>query len=358
MVTLNETSPTAAPPYFSSYDYNYNDVPELCKKDEVKNFGSWFLPTCYSLVFLFGLAGNILVIVVLLKYKRLRSMTDIYLLNLAISDLFFVFALPFWSYFVADEWVFGNGLCKFFSWVYLTGFYSGIFFITLMSIDRYLAVVHVVFALKARTVSYGFLTSLIVWQVAMAASIPGLVFSESVSENNHIVCRPNYPRDDMTWKLFTPLEFNILGLLVPFAVMFYCYTRILKALWHCRNENKKKAVKMIFVVMIVFLLFWTPYNIVLFLQCLHDIHIIEGCQISTILDYAFQASQMLSFFHCCLNPVIYFFLGQKFKKYIQLLFKKNAFYRTLCKPWGLPDTFLSELTASSRTQSTSDEEAL
>lgn len=358
MVTLDETSATQASPYFSSYDDNYSDAPGLCEKDEVNNFGSWFLPTCYSLVFLLGLAGNILVILVLLKYKRLKSMTDIYLLNLSISDLFFVFALPFWSYFVADEWAFGNGLCKFFSWVYLTGFYSGIFFIMLMSIDRYLAVVHVVFALKARTVSYGILTSLIVWLVAMAASIPGLVFSESVPENNRIVCRPNYPPNDTIWKLFTPLEFNILGLLLPFAVMFYCYTRILKALWHCRNENKKKAVKMIFVVMIVFLLFWTPYNIVLFLQCLHDARVLEGCQVSTILDYAFQASQTLSFFHCCLNPVIYFFMGQKFKKYIRMLFKNNAFYRILCKPWGLPDTLLSEVTASSRTQSTSDEEPL
>ncbi|XP_048366424.1 C-C chemokine receptor type 4 [Sphaerodactylus townsendi] len=358
MATPNETSPTAAITYFSSYDYNYDDDPGICEKDEVKNFGSSFLPSCYSLVFLLGLAGNILVLLVLLKYKRLRSMTDIYLLHLAISDLFFVFALPFWSYFVADEWLFGNWLCKFFSWVYLTGFYSGIFFITLMSIDRYLAVVRVVFALKVRTVTYGTLTSLIVWLVAMAASVPGLVFSETVLENDRIICRPNYPKNDMTWKFFTALEFNILGLLVPFAVMFFCYMQILRALCHCRNKNKKKAVKMIFVVMIVFFLFWTPYNIVLFLQCLHDAHIIEGCRISTNLDYAFQASQTLSFFHCCLNPVIYFFMGQKFKKYISLLFKNNVFYRALCKPCGLPDTVSSELTASSRTQSTSDEEAL
>nr|XP_056713036.1 C-C chemokine receptor type 4-like [Euleptes europaea] len=358
MVASDEMPPTAASTYFSSYDDNYGDGPGLCEKDEVNNFGSWFLPLCYSFVFLLGLAGNILVLLVLLKYKRLKSMTDIYLLNLAISDLFFVFALPFWSYSVAVEWVFGDGLCKFFSWVYLTGFYSGIFFIMLMSIDRYLAVVHVVFALKARTVSYGTLTSLIVWLVAMAASVPGLVFSEAIPENNRIICRPSYPKNDMTWKLFTPLEFNILGLLVPFAVMSFCYTHILKALWHCRNENKKKAVKMIFVVMVVFFLFWTPYNIVLFLQCLHDVLIIEGCQISTNLDYAFQASQTLSFFHCCLNPVIYFCMGQKFKKYIRLLFKNNILYRTLCKPCGLPDTFLSELTGSSRTQSSSDEEAL
>ncbi|XP_054847721.1 C-C chemokine receptor type 4-like [Eublepharis macularius] len=358
MVALDETPSTVVTTYFSSYDENYDDGPGICEKDEVNDFGSWFLPTCYLLVFLLGLAGNVLVILVLLKYKRLRSMTDIYLLNLAISDLFFVFALPFESYFEADEWVFGTRLCKFFSWVYLTGFYSGIFFIMLMSIDRYLAVVHVVFALKARTVSYGTLTSLVVWLVAMTASIPGLVFSESVSENNRFTCRPSYPKNDLKWKLFIPLEFNILGLLVPFTVMLFCYTKILKTLWHCRNENKKKAVKMIFVVMIIFLLFWTPYNIVLFLQCLHDTGIFEGCRISTILDYAIQATQTLSFFHCCLNPVIYFFMGQKFKKYIRLLFKNNIFYRTFCKPCGLPDTFHSELTVSSRTQSTSDEEAL
>ncbi|XP_033022129.1 C-C chemokine receptor type 4-like [Lacerta agilis] len=342
---------------FPTYD-SYEDDPEPCRKDEVRHFESWFLPTFFSLVFLLGLAGNALVVLVLFKYKRLRSMTDIYLLNLAVSDLLFVFALPFWSYYVADNWVFGDGLCKFVSWVYKIGFFSGIFFIMLMSIDRYLAVVHVVFALKARTISYGSLASVVVWLVAITASVPELIFSKSVSYYNYTMCRAEYPRNDKTWNLFTSLEINILGLLMPFVVMLFCYTRIVMTLLHCRNEKKKKAVKMIFAVMIVFFLFWTPYSIVQFLQCLAELGVLEGCLTSKNLDYTAQVTQTLAFFHCCLNPVIYFFMGQKFKKYIRLFFKKCVFSKIFCKSCGRPDTFISESSGSIYTQSTSDEEAL
>ncbi|XP_042331199.1 C-C chemokine receptor type 4 [Sceloporus undulatus] len=341
---------------YSLYEDNYDDSPEPCIKDEVRRFSSWFLPTFYSLVFLLGLAGNTLVLLVLFKYKRLRTMTDIYLFNLALSDLLFVFALPFWSYFVADEWVFGDGLCKVISWIYRIGFYSGIFFIMLMSIDRYLAVVHVVFALKARTVSYGTLASLIVWLVAIAASFPELIFSKSVSKYNHTACKSIYHSTE--WKLFVSLETNILGLLMPFIVMLFCYTQIVKNLMHCRNEKKKKAVKMIFAVMIVFFVFWIPYNILLLLQYFVDVGIISGCSISKNLDYADQVTQTLAFFHCCLNPVIYFFMGQKFKKYIKLFFKNCILTKRLCKPCGLPETIYSESSSSFRTQSTSEEEAL
>lgn len=343
---------------YSLYNYDSGDNLGPCSKDGVRHFGSWFLPTFYILVFLFGLAGNVLVILVLLKYKRLKSMTDVYLLNLAISDLLFVFSLPFWSYFVADQWVFGDGLCKFISWVYLVGFYSGIFFIMLMSIDRYLAVVHVVFALKARTVSYSILTSFVAWLVAIIASIPELVFSQSFHDYNHTTCKPVYHENNIMWKLFTPLTINILGLLLPFAVMLFCYTQIVKTLLHCRNEKKKKAVKMIFAVMIVFFLLWTPYNVILFLQYLMGVGIIEGCLTSKNLDYASQGTQTLAFSHCCLNPVIYFFMGEKFKKYVKLLFQNCVVSRKLFKSCGLSDTFHSEFTGTSHTQSTSDKEAI
>ncbi|XP_062972297.1 C-C chemokine receptor type 4 [Elgaria multicarinata webbii] len=343
--------------HYSVYDDNYNDY-EPCSKEGVRYFGSWYLPTFYSLVFLLGLAGNLLVVLVLLKYKRLRTMTDIYLLNLALSDLLFVFALPFWAYFVADKWVFGDSFCKLISWIYQVGFYSGIFFIMLMSIDRYLAVVHVVFALKARTVRYGTLASVVVWLVASTAAVPDLIFSQAVNEYNYTMCKPVYLKNHTTWKLFSVLETNILGLLVPFIVMFVCYTEIVKTLLHCRNKKKKKAVKMIFAVMIVFFVFWTPYNIALFLQCLVDIGIITECLISKNLDYATQVTQTLAFFHCSLNPVIYFFMGQKFKKYIKLFFKNCVFSNTFFKPCGFPDTFHPESSGSLYTQSTSDEEAL
>ncbi|XP_006121817.3 C-C chemokine receptor type 4 isoform X2 [Pelodiscus sinensis] len=347
--------------YTSLYDFyneHYDSSTTPCTKGGVKKFRSHFLPTLYSLVFLLGLAGNSLVILVLFKYKRLKSMTDVYLLNLAISDLLFVFSLPFWSYYAADQWVFGDGLCKIISWIYLVGFYSGIFFIMLMSIDRYVAIVHAVLALTARTVTYGSITSLIVWVVAILASVPELIFSQSSQENNYTICKSEYPANSINWRFLSSLLVNILGLLIPSGVMTFCYSMIIKTLLYCRSEKKNKAVKMIFAVMIVFFVFWTPYNIVIFLRSLEDLGVLTDCQTSKNLDYAMQVTETLAFFHCCLNPIIYFFMGEKFKKYVKLLFKNWPVPGMLFKRCGLLNTYYTESSSSFHTQSTGDQNAL
>lgn len=338
---------------YSNY-YLYESIPKPCTKEGIKAFGELFLPPLYSLVFVFGLLGNSVVVLVLFKYKRLRSMTDVYLLNLAISDLLFVFSLPFWGYYAADQWVFGLGLCKMISWIYLVGFYSGIFFVMLMSIDRYLAIVHAVFSLRARTLTYGVITSLATWSVAVFASLPGFLFSTCYTERNHTYCKTKYSLNSTTWKVISSLEINILGLVIPFGIMLFCYSMIIRTLQHCKNEKKNKAVKMIFAVVVLFLGFWTPYNIVLFLETLVDLEVLQDCTFERYLDYAIQATETLAFVHCCLNPIIYFFLGEKFRKYILQLFKTCRGLFVLCQYCGFLQMYSADTPSSSYTQSTMD----
>ncbi|TFK03142.1 Krueppel-like factor 2 [Platysternon megacephalum] len=127
----------------TTQNYSHDDATP-CTND-VKQIATLFLPPLYSLGLIFGLVSNVLVVLILIKYKRLRSMTDIYLLN---SDLLFILSLPFWAYYAACEWDFGNAMCKILSGVYYAGFYSGNFSIILLTIDRYLAIVRATFTIK------------------------------------------------------------------------------------------------------------------------------------------------------------------------------------------------------------------
>ncbi|TEA23945.1 hypothetical protein DBR06_SOUSAS21910023, partial [Sousa chinensis] len=143
----------------------------------------------YSLVFTVGLLGNVVVVVILTKYNKLRIMTNIYLLNLAISDLLFLFTLPFWIHYIGwNEWVFGYHMCKLLSGLYYMGLYSEIFFIILLTIDRYLAIVHAVFALRARTTTFGIITSIFTWVLAGLAALPEFIFHESQEEFEQTFC--------------------------------------------------------------------------------------------------------------------------------------------------------------------------
>ncbi|KAM4857229.1 C-C chemokine receptor type 8 [Urocitellus parryii] len=308
-------------------DYYYPDTfSSPCDGELIQRDSKLLLAIIYCFLFVFGLLGNSLVILVLVVCKKLRSITDIYLLNLALSDLLFVFSFPFQTHYQLDQWVFGTVLCKVFSGFYYIGFFSSMFFITLMSMDRYLAVVHAVYAIKVRTVRTGTVLSLAVWLITMIATGPLLVFYQVASEDGVLQCYSFYNQQTLKWKIFIHFEINILGLLIPFAILLFCYARILHQLKTCQNHNKTKAIKLVLIVVVASLLFWVPFNVVLFLTSLHDMHVLDGCILNQQLIYATHVTETISFTHCCVNPVIYAFMGEKFKKCLSEIFQKIFSY--------------------------------
>ncbi|XP_032553118.1 C-C chemokine receptor type 8-like [Chiroxiphia lanceolata] len=333
-MSVGYTLPTSDSPAAYESAFYYPDLGIICNAENIPTFSSTFFPVLYSLLFVVGLVGNALVIWVLTVFKKIKTMTDVYLLNLAISDLLFVFSLPFLvRYSIMSQWTFGNAMCKIISSAYFIGFYSSVFFITIMSIDRYLAIVQSVYALKIRTAAHGAITSLVLWVIAILASMPDLIFYQEVNDNNQIKCIPHYPGGNNGWKTFSNFEVNILGWLIPVGVLIFCYHSILKNLQKCHTQNKYKAIKLVFIVVIVFFLFWTPINIVLFLDSLRNMYIIDDCQTSQRLDIAVELAEALSFVHCCLNPVIYAFVGEKFKKHLCEAFRKSPCFLLLCKDY-------------------------
>lgn len=331
------TSPTSN----SSAAYEYASYPELdisCDLENIPAFASTFFPVLYSLLFVTGLIGNTLVVWVLTVLKQVRAMTDVYLLNLAISDLLFVVSLPFLvQYSIKSQWTFGNAMCKIISSAYFIGFYSSAFFITIMSVDRYLAIVRSVYALQVRTTAHGVITSLVLWAVAILASAPDLIFFQEMNDNNQTKCIPRYPDSNNGWKTLSNFQVNVLGWLIPVGVLIFCYHSILKNLQKCHTQNKYKAMKLVFIVVIVFFLFWTPVNIVLFLDSLRNMYIIDDCETSQRLDLAMELAEALSFIHCCLNPVIYAFVGEKFKKHLCEAFRKYTRFLLIRKDYRVSD---------------------
>lgn len=90
----------------------------------------WLL-IMYSIIFLLATVGNSLVILTLVQNKRMRTITNVYLLNLAISDLFLgVFCMPFTLVgMILRNFMFGEIMCKLLP--YLQGEYFLFFYIFL-----------------------------------------------------------------------------------------------------------------------------------------------------------------------------------------------------------------------------------
>ncbi|XP_030161776.1 C-C chemokine receptor type 3-like isoform X2 [Lynx canadensis] len=305
------------------FDYEFS-LP--CEKINVKELGSRLLPPLYSLVFVVGLLGNAMVVVILTKYRRLRIMTNIFLLNLAISDLLFLFTLLFWIHYSRwNNWVFGHFMCKLLSGLYYMGLYSEIFFIILLTIDRYLAIVHAVFALRTRTVAFGIIMSVLTWGLAGIAALPEFIFHQSQNDAEQYICLPLYPGgQEDNWKRFHALSMNILSLALPLLIMAVCYAGIIRTLLRCPNKTKYKAIRLIFVIMVVFFMFWTPYNLVLLLSAFQTIFFEVSCEQSKWLDVAMQVTEVIAYTHCCVNPVIYAFVGERFREHLSHFFRRHV----------------------------------
>ncbi|XP_044074780.1 C-C chemokine receptor type 4-like isoform X2 [Siniperca chuatsi] len=86
--TLNTTLDNYS---YYNFDNDYDD--EVCNRTSVMQFGAIFTPVFFSIVVILSLFGNILVIVILAKYENLKSLTNAFILNLAVSDLFFTAAV-------------------------------------------------------------------------------------------------------------------------------------------------------------------------------------------------------------------------------------------------------------------------
>ncbi|XP_075823786.1 C-C chemokine receptor 1-like protein 1 [Microtus pennsylvanicus] len=320
-----ETSATTEP-FYNTDTKNDFFTGLVCVSMDVRAFGITVLTPLYSLVFIIGVIGNALVVLVLIQHRRLRSMTSIYLFNLAISDLVFLFALPFWiDYIIKGDWIFGDAMCKFLSAFYYLGLYSDMFFITLLTIDRYLAIVHAVFALRARTVTFGIITSVITWVLAILASIPCLCFFKAQLEFTYNTCRADLPKESLKYFLrFQAVTMNLLGLILPLLAMIICYTRIINVLHRRPNKKKAKAMRLIFVITLLFFLLWTPYYLAAFASAFEDFLFTSECERNQQLDLALMVTEAIAYTHCCVNPFIYVFVGKRFRKYLRQLFQRRT----------------------------------
>ncbi|XP_070830143.1 chemokine XC receptor 1-like [Chaetodon trifascialis] len=305
------------------YDYEYND--EVCDRRNTMQFGATFTPVFFSIVVVLSLFGNILVIVILAKYENLRSLTNTFILNLAVSDLFFTACLPFWAYYHMYGWTIGEPACKVVTFVFYVGFYSSGILLILMTAHRYVAVMNPLSNIVSTKGFSSVLATVFIWVFGVLVASPTFIFTKVV-DHKHCEYVDSY------WRLWGIYQQNALFIMSS-VIFILCYSQIMcRLLRPTAQRRKNKTLKLIFTLMAVFFMGWAPYNIVIFLQSLYfwsklhaDSHtLVRNCERLKALDYAFYISRLFAFSHCFLNPVFYVFVGVKFKKHLE----------TMLKSWG------------------------
>lgn len=169
------------------------DVASNLSAQSVPFQGSSTLMTAvvYLVVFTVGLTGNTLTIYVMLRYAKMKTVTNIYILNLAVADELYIVGLPFLTtQNVLSYWPFGSFLCRVVMMADSMNQFTSIFCLTVMSIDRYLAVVHPIRSTKWRHPRVAKVVSAAVWAVSFVVVLPVVIFSDvQVGAPNHSLPR-------------------------------------------------------------------------------------------------------------------------------------------------------------------------
>lgn len=254
-----------------------NAVP--CSQEDIMSFTRSYSPVIYSLVFLLALVGNVLVLCVVRRYRTSSSgscsfsLTDTFLLHLAISDLLLAFTLPLFAVQWAHGWVFGQALCKISGALFSLNCYSGILFLACISFDRYLAIVHAVSSGWKRNTCHAQIACVAIWTVCLGLSGVDIAFRQVSDLEGLQVCQVWFTKSSMQWEVGLQLVNLVLGFGLPLLVMLYCYIRIFRSLCNASRRQKRKSLRLIVSLVSVFVLCWAPYNTFQLVDRLSLIHI-------------------------------------------------------------------------------------
>ncbi|CAL8266113.1 unnamed protein product [Lota lota] len=286
----------------------------------------------YVLIFLLAIPGNLVVGLVICLNNQPLSSSDLYLLHLAVADILLAVTLPFWATSVTLGWVFGDAMCKIVSILQELSFYVSILFLACISVDRYLAIVRAMDAHKVSRKLVNWCVCAAVWFAGGLLSMPGLLNSATPSTNSsngtHLtVCTEHYnPSSVQEWRLATRVLRHTLGFAFPLIVMLLCYGVTMRRLLHTKDGfQRQRAMQVIVAVVVAFLVCWTPYHVTVIIDTFLRAKIgAYKCPTRNAIDRAMFATQSLGLLHSCVNPVVYAFVGKKFRGSLEKVIKKTG----------------------------------
>ncbi|ESO84144.1 hypothetical protein LOTGIDRAFT_108441 [Lottia gigantea] len=287
------------------------------------------LVLCYVIVLFVGWIGNGLVIYVVARFSKMKTVTNMYVLNLAVSDVMFIFSLPFLTTTtLLGYWVFDFVMCKIYFVLYSINVFTSVFTLTVMSADRYLAVCHPVRSVKYRTPRIALFVCLCIWTISFLVMLPIILYSTTVPHRlypDKHTCTIKWPNGQLipAGQAFIWYTF-LLGFAIPVSltsVFYFLVVLRLKTVGPVKKSKEKKkshrrVTRMVLSVISAYVVCWLPY-------WLFQVYIIvrEPPVLVPWKVILFNSFTVLTYTNSMLNPFLYAFLSENFRKSFMKAFK-------------------------------------
>ncbi|XP_046641137.1 allatostatin-A receptor-like isoform X2 [Daphnia pulicaria] len=281
------------------------------------------VPVIFGIIAIVGFFGNALVVTVVVANSRMRSTTNLLIVNLALADLLFiVFCVPFTaSDYALLFWPFGEVWCKIVQYLVIVTANASIYTLVLMSLDRYLIVVHPLSSISIRTKTKTYWAIAVTWVVIFSACVPLLMAHGHVvyqfAGEEYTGCRFLHKEG---WSYYAfQIAFFATSYVVPLLLICGLHVGMLTHLWRRttpggrvsvrRQRGKKMRVtRLVCIVVFTFAICWLPIQLYLLLKSLA---LFNTSPVTVVIQIT---SHILAYMNSCMNPFLYAFISDNFRK--------------------------------------------
>lgn len=288
----------------------------------------FLMPGIFLVVLVLGVPLNIISLLVLSRRLARSNRSTLFLHNLALADISWLMVLPFLIQFHLSgmEWSLGGLFCKLIRMFYHNYFYLSIFFVTCVSVDRYLAIVHPVYSPVLLTHQRAIMLCITAWVFAILMSIPvaQLTFISNCQRDNKTVCSMYIFMGTVKRSLPYSLCCSCVGFLLPFTVLSYCYIRIVCQLRRRVDPRLRGLACELGAVMVLFGLFYLPYHVSRNMAIAMPSLAPDNPSAWEIADLVFSLEMCVCGLTSCTNPLFSCFVGRTLRREL---------WSTLTKLW-------------------------
>ncbi|XP_066300960.1 prokineticin receptor 2-like [Branchiostoma lanceolatum] len=292
-----------------------------------------FLALVYILSICVCGVGNLLLLIVIAAYKKMRTITNALIANLAFSDFIVaVVCMPLiMDYYIVRPdryWTYSDTTCTVINYLRMASLYVSTNSLLVIAIDRY--VVLVCTSVTRMSPRAAFIVTVLVWVVSMLLAIPVAIYSQAVQypTGGSAFCGQVWPvHAEEMYKAYY-LTLFILQFALPVLIMGFCYIRISLRIWYRTvpghqtdeqqmriQQSKRRVVRLLMVIVVLFTLSWLPYYIYaiirdFFPEILHDTH--HNTTIYFIVEALGMSNNMS-------NTIVYIIMNKSARKHIKML---------------------------------------
>ncbi|XP_022088892.1 bombesin receptor subtype-3-like [Acanthaster planci] len=305
-----------------SYLYSENDT---CVDSSCLEARSLAGPIGVALLSLIGLVGNLSIIYLVVRHKKLRNPPNILIINLTVGDLLYILSAS--TFFIEKEispsWEAAVSTCKLKAYVEDVGQSMCVFSLAALSRERYLAIVCGIENRRRRgSCSVNSLCAVaVVISTSLLLGIPSLVFA---SKTNYKQCN-QFPTHEIVKKVFVSLR-SVLGYVLPLAIVSFFYIRIASSLYksvvqfdytesHAQQSRlRKRLAGIVLFITVLFAIFWLPHFIHLHVRAYTSVELIALLPYPSYIDYLRIISFLMALTNSCTNPWIVFVMSSTYRQ--------------------------------------------